>query len=171
MTAVHHTDRLVLRCLRPEDAPWIAREIAIPEVQMWLTTPPCPYTIDDAHAFVALHENETSHLVICADGEGQGVVSLSARDGNLPELGYWLRRGAWGQGYMTEASRAVLETHFENAGGPVQSGWLTGNRASENVLRKLGFVDTAPKTRFSQYHGQDVEVARVRLDPPGAPLA
>ena len=56
-------------------------------------------------------------------------------------LGYCLREQAWGQGYATEAARAVLTWAFEALPlNRVQAEADTRNHASRHVLEKLGFV-------------------------------
>ena len=141
-TVLHNdicTDRLRLRSARPEDADWMAREIANPNVLQWLTNPPSPYSLADAETYIASRKDDASYRVICAREQPVGVVSLTQIHKDVPDLGYWLAQGAWGQGYMTEAAGALIDWHFENGGAPIESGWLKGNAASQNVLTKLGF--------------------------------
>jgi len=55
------------------------------------------------------------------------------------ELGYRLRRDAWGQGYATEGSRALLHKGFAELDLPrVVARTMLANVASQNVMRKLG---------------------------------
>jgi RimJ/RimL family protein N-acetyltransferase len=56
-----------------------------------------------------------------------------------PELGYRLRKSAWGQGYATEASRALIRKGFEDLGvRRVYAGTMTVNTASRRVMEKSG---------------------------------
>jgi [ribosomal protein S5]-alanine N-acetyltransferase len=56
------------------------------------------------------------------------------------ELGYRLCLGHWGQGYATEAARAVLRYGFEELHSTrIMAFVLAQNRASIRVLEKLGF--------------------------------
>ena len=135
-----NTARLTLRPPVASDAVWIAREIAHPEVAPWLTSLPYPYTLGDAETWLGSLGQQNGQYVIEA-GERIGVVTLRA-DPDHPELGYWLARDQWGQGYMTEAARAVLAAYFSVRPGPVPSGYVLGNAQSANTLRKLGFVNT-----------------------------
>ena len=161
-----HTHRLILRPLRGDDAPWIAQEIARPEVHRWLTSPPCPYGIGDAVAFIDRMADVPGYRVIEKDGVPCGVVTITGSQGDF-DLGYWLRMQAWGQGVMTEAASALLDWHFASHDS-IESGWIEGNAASENVLRKLGFRDmgTVHQT-WSHFHTRDVPVIRVCLDRAG----
>ncbi len=135
------TDRLVLRDLRDDDADFIAREIAHPEVHRWLPHVPFPYGLDKAQGFINLFKNGAGNRLIEADGQPIGVVTVSepSEDIPLPALGYWLAVGAHGKGYMTEAARAMVDWHFTHSDLDLGSGWVTGNDGSEKVLMKLGF--------------------------------
>ena len=42
-----------------------------------------------------------------------GVVGIDWREPDAPELGYWLGVEHWGQGFATEAARAVIDFTFE----------------------------------------------------------
>ena len=55
------------------------------------------------------------------------------------ELGYRLMRRAWGKGYATEGSRALLENGFRNGGVQVVTARaMPGNIASIRVMQKMG---------------------------------
>jgi ribosomal-protein-alanine N-acetyltransferase len=75
-----------------------------------------------------------------ATGQIIGHAGLQRLDGTDDvELGYYLGRPAWGQGYATEAARACLAYGFETCGLPrVVAVVRTENRASRHVLEKLG---------------------------------
>jgi RimJ/RimL family protein N-acetyltransferase len=69
------------------------------------------------------------------------------------EVGWILRRDAWGRGYATEGGEAALRFAFEEVGlGRVISISHPGNRASLGVMEKLGFV----RAGFADWRGQDV---------------
>ncbi len=58
------------------------------------------------------------------------------------EIGYYLKRSAWGSGFATEASRRVLQFAFEEAQLPeVVATFDRGNLSSRRVLEKVGFKD------------------------------
>ena len=57
-------------------------------------------------------------------------------------LGYWLGRQYWGNGYMTEAVKAVTGYAYAKLGvGVVTAACFTGNHRSRRVLEKCGFVE------------------------------
>jgi RimJ/RimL family protein N-acetyltransferase len=56
-----------------------------------------------------------------------------------PELGYRLRRSAWGQGYTTEGSRALIDKAFHELGARrVVASTMVVNTASWRVMEKSG---------------------------------
>lgn len=63
------------------------------------------------------------------------------RDPGEVELGYRLRTAAWGKGYATEGSRALIRTGFTEPG--VRRVWaqtMAVNLASRRVMEKAGLV-------------------------------
>jgi len=155
------TARLWLRRAEARDAGWIATEIARPEVQRMLTSPPHPYRLQDAEDWLAGPGRAAGVFIVESD-RPLGVVTLTP-DRNGGELGYWLRRDAWGQGVMTEAAGAVLDWHFSGSSDPVPSGHVADNTGSRKVLVKLGFHDTHRIRRHSSFRGADVPVQRMEL--------
>jgi RimJ/RimL family protein N-acetyltransferase len=59
----------------------------------------------------------------------------------VAELGYRLRRSAWGKGYATEGSRALIDKGFTEFGvRRVVAETLAGNWGSRRVLEKSGLI-------------------------------
>jgi RimJ/RimL family protein N-acetyltransferase len=79
-----------------------------------------------------------------ADGEFVGWWGLAATDeARVANLGYRLRRPAWGNGYATEGARALLVHGFEDLGlARVWASTMAVNTGSRNVLTKLGMTHT-----------------------------
>jgi len=78
-----------------------------------------------------------------SDGEFIGWCSLTRwnPDFRSASLGYCFDAAAWGQGYATEAARALLQWAFDTLDlNRVQAETDTRNGASARVLEKLGFV-------------------------------
>ncbi len=70
---------------------------------------------------------------------GSVALVIDTTSPTTAELGYWFKRGAWGKGYATEASRLVLDWAFRM----LQLHRISGechdeNMASARVLEKLG---------------------------------
>ena len=151
------TARLVLRSAEARDADWIAAGIARTEVHRWLTAVPRPYRRADAVAWIEAGRADPMRRVIEKDGQPAGVITIG------DELGYWLKPAAWGQGVMTEAAAALVDRHFHQGGGDLNSAYILGNDASARVLYRLGFADTGRDLRASSFYGAAVELQKVAL--------
>lgn len=60
--------------------------------------------------------------------------------GSKAELGYFINKPLWNKGYTYEAAQAVLNFGFNELGiYKFISGCIADNKASENIIKKLGF--------------------------------
>ena len=82
-----------------------------------------------------------------------------------PEIGYWLGVPFWGQGYATEAVRAVIDHAFGDLGYDVLVGGArVSNPASRRVLEKCGFQWTGVGLYRIRALASSAPVDRFRLD-------
>lgn len=158
---VLETPRLVLRPLALGDADALHPLAADPEVSRMMSWEPHrdrAETVAFLERMIAAREAGTScGWAIVIDGTPAGVISLDQITWQLrawridrAELGYWLGRPRWGQGYMSEAATAALRFAFEELGlHKVTIGCIDGNDASRSIIEKLGF-------RFLALHQDDV---------------
>jgi 8-oxo-dGTP diphosphatase len=148
----------------------LAEGLAEYDVAKFLATAPHPYSEDDAKAFLA-RAAETR-----AKGEAYGFAILRKEDGKLIgmcglhlkegcyEIGYWIAKPLWGQGYATEAVRKVLAFGFHDLKATeIWANWYHDNLASGQVLRKLGFQAVGVGKRFSLARGEAVLCNRTQL--------
>jgi RimJ/RimL family protein N-acetyltransferase len=171
------TERLSLR--RPEelDVGAIVAIVGAWEVARRLARVPHPYDAADARFFLEHIVPAEWVWAITLQGCDTliGTIGLTPQEGSdTAELGYWLSPVHWGQGIATEAGRAVISFGFETLGLPViTSGYFEDNRASGQVLRKLGFVDTGRTLRPCLAAGGEVPSVSMELrrafHPRGAP--
>lgn len=138
MTDLINTSRLTLRTPRSEDAVLVPPLIGDLDVARWLTHVPHPYGLDDARDFISGDMSNGAYFIWYGDTL-IGCVSIRQ------ELGYWLARKAWGQGFAAEAARALVAHHFEQSVQDLESGYFVENSRSRNVLLKLGFVESATR--------------------------
>jgi ribosomal-protein-alanine N-acetyltransferase len=113
-------------------------------------------------AAFAVVERETDELC--------GICSLvSQSDSTVAELGYALRRTAWGKGYMTEAVRLICPWAFSHLRlKEIYAEVHPENRASQRVLEKSGF-SRHPEMVYRVIKGVRFQHYRYRLlqgDPP-----
>jgi 8-oxo-dGTP diphosphatase len=136
--------RLRLRLFTEADIPRLTAVLGDWEMVRHTATIPHPYHEDDSRAFVALMaERRAAGLGIALamerslDGALIGAIAF-ANDG---ELGYWVAREAWGQGYATEALRRLARHLFADLG--IARVWASvhpDNHASRRVLDKVGLT-------------------------------
>jgi RimJ/RimL family protein N-acetyltransferase len=89
------------------------------------------YAQGDSLGFWAAHSRET--------GEFLGWFHLRPADDGAVDLGYRLRKAAWGRGYATEGSRALIDRCFTDLGLPrVVAHTMAVNLGSRRVLEKCG---------------------------------
>ncbi|MFN3990011.1 MAG: GNAT family N-acetyltransferase [Erythrobacter sp.] len=131
-----------------------------------LARAPWPYGEDAARDFAAMTQDaRLPHFLVTLPGTGViGSAGLGAHEGET-ELGYWIAREHWGQGYATEAARAVLRIAHTLGHRRIIAGHFTDNPAAGRVLAKLGFVPTGAITqRHSLARGAHAELVEYALD-------
>jgi RimJ/RimL family protein N-acetyltransferase len=141
------TERLQLRPFTAADAPAVehlAGERAIAEMTLHV---PHPYTLDMAEGWIGTHAEQFDNgsaavfaIVRRDDDTVVGAMGLKIDGDDLrAELGYWIGLPFWGQGYCTEAARAVLGYGFRDRGlRRVHATHFSRNPASGRVMQKIG---------------------------------
>jgi RimJ/RimL family protein N-acetyltransferase len=160
------TDRLVLRAPRAVDAFALARLLADRRIAINTTRIPYPYGVDDAEQFIASvnRRDGEATLVLTLDAAPIGVCGVEPREDG-PEIGYWIGVSYWGQGYATEAARAVIDYAFgELAHESLQAGARVSNPASRRVLEKCGFQWTGVQLSRIRAINSAAPTDRYRLD-------
>lgn len=170
---VLETDRLLLR-------PWRVAEAVI-QRELWAERDPRvpPHRRIDADGHPTVAELEDAIRAGRSSSTGLPAIGLPAierkatRDvigycgliegergsAGEPELAFELLRRAWGRGYATEASSAVLD--WARASG-YERLWATvreWNTASRRVLAKLGFTETS-RREADPLHGTTLFTAK-----------
>lgn len=165
----HRTERLFLRPAWPEDWEAVYGGIADEDVVMNLARAPWPYTPQNAREFVSRpHDPRHPGFLIELPGakgrQAIGCIGLADR-GDDVELGYWIARPWWGQGYATEAGRGVLEIARLLGHRRLGAAHFVDNPASGRVLRKLGFRPTGHvRPHHSCARGHDAPAVEYELD-------
>jgi len=143
------TDRLYLRSVGPEDAPLFQELDSDPEVMRFISkgipTPLdrvqndiIPRVLGQFRAwppqgFWIAHVRDTDDWI------GWFHLRPDKFTPEEMEIGYRLKRSAWGKGFATEGSRALVERSFEEWGySKISARTLTGNLASRRVMEKAG---------------------------------
>ncbi|HEY0218505.1 MAG TPA: GNAT family N-acetyltransferase [Afipia sp.] len=164
---VLETGRLVLRQPTLADVKAIASIVGDHRVAINLRRVPHPYSVDDATQFVSGVANTggMTTLLIERRNETVGLASLTWDNDGKPELGYCLGVDYWGQGFATEAARALIDFAFEEFSiDAIHSAARVLNPASRHVLEKCGFQWTGVELHRFLALGSSTPVDCFRLE-------
>jgi RimJ/RimL family protein N-acetyltransferase len=141
-SCVLETERLMLRRPTLADVKAIARLANDRRIAENTRRLPHPYSQDHAVEFIRGTANRRRETVFLIENNHApiGMVGVDWRAPDAPELGYWLGVEHWGQGFGTEAARAVIDFIFEEFDvEQMVSGARVTNPSSRNILEKCGF--------------------------------
>lgn len=142
------TARLHLRPPAENDAPAIVTQAGEWAVARYTAFIPHPYAETDARAFLAQageRRRTGREILFAVERRGEpgliGMVGATlADDGRTAELGYWLGRAHWGQGFGPEAIRRLVRLLVGTLGlARVTAGVMAENVPSMRALEKAGF--------------------------------
>ena len=144
------TPRLSLRAFGQPDAPAIAR--LADDIQIYRNTLkiPYPYTEADARLWLSIQKEQArtgTGAVFAITRKDNGLMMGACgmelfSDHKRGELGYWLGRDFWGQGYATEAATAVVGWGFSALSlNRISAARFADNPASGRVLEKIGMQE------------------------------
>ena len=144
------TERLILRPFRVEDAHDVRRLAGDYEIAKTTLNIPHPYEDGMAEAWINTHKQLFEHgiEVIFAITDKQkkhliGSISLHEikREYDTAEMGYWIGKPYWNNGYCTEAGGAILEYGFNMLKlNRIYAFHFNTNPASGKVLQKIGMT-------------------------------
>ncbi|MGH3077464.1 MAG: GNAT family N-acetyltransferase [Gaiellaceae bacterium] len=175
------TDRLRLRPFTEDDVDDLVELDADPDVMHFVTggrpTPREEIESEVLPAFLDHYARFAGYGFWAAiektSGEFLGWFHFRPAKGAPPgeaELGYRLRKSAWGKGYATEGSRALIDKGFAELGvGRVVAFTLAVHIASRRVMEKAGlrYVRTFHQPWPDRIEGDekgDVEYALLRSE-------
>jgi ribosomal-protein-alanine N-acetyltransferase len=142
------TERLLLNQLKAKDIPLIVRYASNPKISEYTLNIPHPYHEEDAiywlnmaHSGFKSGEHYTFAIRLHTDPAFIGGIGLVVnRRYNRAEIGYWMAEPFWNRGYVTEASKAVIQFGFEQLGlHKINCRHFASNAGSKKVILKSGF--------------------------------
>ncbi|MEM7684498.1 MAG: GNAT family N-acetyltransferase [Pseudomonadota bacterium] len=141
------TERLLLRAPRHGDIGAITLYAGDHRVAGMTTSIPHPYSDQLAEAYVTSilegRHREQVWAIDATPSEGAEFVGLISLKPEIVEIGYWIGPPFWSTGYASEALARILK-HFTDDHGhdQIKASVFFDNPASQQVLRKAGFVET-----------------------------
>lgn len=150
------TKRLVLRQLTLEDAKAFSKLAGDYDIAKMTGSIPHPFPLYSAEFKIMYLRRQKqrglAHPYAITKGGGEliGIIDLfrSVPDAAL-ELGYWIGKPYWDQGYSTEAAKAIIAEARDTLGvEALLAGAFADNPASLRVLEKLGFKPTGEEEMY-----------------------
>jgi ribosomal-protein-alanine N-acetyltransferase len=145
------TERLAVRRLGPEDAPFMLAMLTDPGFLAHIGDRGVR-TVDDAEGYIrdrVLASYETHgfgmfRVALKDSDEPVGTVGFVRREGlDAPDIGFAFLMAHTGQGYGCEAARALIDWGRQALGiGPLLAITAPDNAASAALLLRLGFRET-----------------------------
>lgn len=166
------TARLRLRQMTHDDAAAVIAIFGAPEVLRFLNDDPVD-THEKAVSFIdwlnSLYDQHKAvqwGITLREDDHMIGTCGTYAwdRDNRHVDIGYHIVPSHWGQGYATEATRAMLRWSFEHLDvHRIQADCTDGNLASERMLLKCGFQVEGLWRESCWEHGRFVDIKQFGL--------
>lgn len=137
------SDRLILKTPTLADAPDMAKFLNRKDTAHMMSHVPHPYTLDDAQNFITRTteaiDDKIFNGIYDYNDNFMGIVSIIPRP-NGDDIGYWLGREYWGNGFMTEACSLTISEYFATTGkSELFVSHFLLNDKSKSVVQKLGF--------------------------------
>ena len=143
------TGRLVLRPFTLADAPDVQRLAGDEAIAATTLRLPHPYEDGVAENWIATHQDkfEKGEFIVFAIADATedyliGSISLTmGKNSERAELGYWIGKDYWAQGFCTEAARALLAYGFNTMSlHRIYAHHFERNPASGRVMQKIGMT-------------------------------
>ena len=137
------------------------------EVASMTATIPHPYSEDLAADWIGEVSRGEEGVVFMIEQGGKiiGCTGYRAFGNDHAELGYWIGKPFWDNGYATEAVSALIAHAFDADGFDyLLAGYFSDNPASARVIEKLGFVAEGAELRECVARGTSAYCTTARLD-------
>jgi RimJ/RimL family protein N-acetyltransferase len=150
-----HTERLVVRCWEPRDAPLLkdAVDSSVDHLRAWMPWAwDEPKPLSDTVALLRRFRGQfdLGQDFVCGvfdrdETEAVGGSGFHTRVGeDAFEIGYWIRASRTGRGFATEVTAALTKAGFEVCGvDRMEIRVEPGNEPSIAIPRKLGYREEA----------------------------
>jgi len=156
------TERLKLRPFTMDDASDVQRLAGDRDIASTTLNIPHPYEDGMAEAWIGRQQErfdkgESVAFAITHVEQGHLIGSIElgiAKEFDRAEIGYWIGKPYWNQGYCTEAAQAAVEYGFEVLGlNRICGIHITRNPASGRVMQKLGMKHEGRRRQHTKKWG------------------
>ncbi len=141
------TDRLILRQFNSTDSAEVQRMAGDKDLAENTLNIPHPYLDGMAETWIQSQESDFQAgkslvFAICLKENGKlaGAIGLNLQlNFELAELGYWIGKEYWNNGYCSEAARLIIDYAFNHYKlHKIYATYFTNNPASGKVMEKAG---------------------------------
>jgi ribosomal-protein-alanine N-acetyltransferase len=175
------TSRLILRPFKLDDAPVVKELAGKWDIAETTANIPHPYKEGMAEEWISTHQEAfdkgeavTFAITLKPDGMLIGAIGIHINKTNrLGEMGYWIGKPYWNQGYCTEAAKEVVRYAFEVLDlNRIQARHMTKNPASGRVMQKVGmkYEGTLRQSLFRWGKFEDAAIYSILQDEYGLAL-
>ena len=150
MRDILKTERLTLRTLELADAPRFSEYANDWDIARMTSSVPHPFPLvsTEVKIMTMLSKRRRGlaypYAITLDGGDFMGIMDIFRRNKDADfELGYWVARRYWNNGYAPEAAIALLKEAVMSLGlKKIIAGVYADNPASMRVLEKIGFYKT-----------------------------
>lgn len=142
------TDRLILRDWKDDDLIAFRKINSDDQVMEYFPKTLTDEETDNFYHLIKEEIKDSGYGLFAAElkGSGEFIGFIGLHKANFEadftpciEIGWRLKKEAWGKGYATEGARAALAYGFDTLGfKEIYSFTATINKRSENVMKKIG---------------------------------
>ena len=174
-------DRVALRTVETEDAPFLQAHANDPAIRLPVTLDG-PLSLDEQEEFIEETDDGAAFIPSVAGEEtGYNTTYVTSDEPPVEPIGfcalfhvdesagsadivYWITPPAQGQGYMTEAASLLLDYAFgQRRLHRIVARALESNRASRGLLEKLGFTLEGTERAAKFVEGEYRDVVRYSM--------
>ena len=163
------TERLLIKTPEIDDKFELTQLINDKDVIKWLSEIPFPYTLSHAEEFIEksrerVLKQESYNFMIFQDKKMIGGIGLSEFNNKSCQVGYWLGKKYWGNGFATEALKSILDFGFGQLNlEKIYAAYKIGNEGSIRVLAKCGFEYSRKKYEYDSELNEELLLTEVIL--------
>lgn len=161
------TKRLIIRPYNLKDSKRIQLLAGDKEIARTTLLIPHPYGDGEAEKWISTHKPEfeaqkSANFAIISKEENQligGIGLILSLPHERAEMGYWVGKDFWNQGFTTEAAKAVLDYGFEVFNlNRIQAHHFHNNPSSGKVLQKIGMSYEGRQPEYIKKWGEFLDI-------------